>query len=98
MTGSHDPIFVVLSLLIAMLASYALSRTLTPIIIGLLLKGEHHGPPDDAATNVFARFHGAFERALKSGKPAILHCLLDPEAITAARTLTELREAALAKR
>jgi len=25
---------------------------------------------------------------LKSGKPAILHCLLDPEAITAARTLT----------
>ena len=42
-------------------------------------------------------FAPAFERALKSGKPAILHCLLDPEAITAARTLTELRDAALAK-
>src|SRR5437899_11188059 len=27
----------------AMLASYGLSRTLTPITIGLLLKGEHHG-------------------------------------------------------
>src|SRR5258705_3332325 len=27
----------------AMLASYGLSRTLTPIMIGLLLKGEHHG-------------------------------------------------------
>src|SRR2546423_1651990 len=26
-----------------MLASYALSRTLTPVMIGLLLKGEHHG-------------------------------------------------------
>jgi acetolactate synthase-1/2/3 large subunit len=42
-------------------------------------------------------FAPAFERALQSGKPAILHCLLDPEAITAARTLTELRDAALAK-
>jgi acetolactate synthase-1/2/3 large subunit len=42
-------------------------------------------------------FAPAFERALKSGKPAILHCLLDPEAISASRTLTELREAALAK-
>ncbi len=43
-------------------------------------------------------FAPAFERALKSGKPAILHCLLDPEAISASRTLTELREAALAKK
>ena len=42
-------------------------------------------------------FAPAFERAVKSGKPAILHCLLDPEAISASRTLTELREAALAK-
>ena len=43
-------------------------------------------------------FAPAFERALQSGKPAILHCLLDPEAISASRTLTELREAALAKK
>ena len=43
-------------------------------------------------------FAPAFERALKSGKPSILHCLLDQEAITASRTLSELREAALAKR
>ena len=43
-------------------------------------------------------FAPAFERAMKSGKPAILHCLLDPEAISASRTLTELRDAALAKK
>lgn len=41
-------------------------------------------------------FAPAFERALASGKPAILHCLLDPEAITPAATLTALREQALA--
>ena len=40
-----------------MLASYGLSRTLTPIIIGLLLKGEHHGPAAGAASGFFARFH-----------------------------------------
>ena len=33
-----------LAVVFAMLASYGLSRTLTPIMIGLLLKGEHHGP------------------------------------------------------
>ena len=32
-----------LAVVFAMLASYGLSRTLTPITIGLLLKGEHHG-------------------------------------------------------
>ena len=35
-----------LAVVFAMLASYGLSRTLTPITIGLLLKGEHHGPSD----------------------------------------------------
>src|SRR6201990_3336341 len=33
----------------AMLASYVLSRTLTPVIIGLLLKGEHHGGTQGSA-------------------------------------------------
>src|SRR6516165_4387019 len=32
-----------LAVVFAMLASYGLSRTLTPVMIGLLLKGEHHG-------------------------------------------------------
>jgi acetolactate synthase I/II/III large subunit len=41
-------------------------------------------------------FAPALERALASGKPAILHCLTDPEAITPATTLTAIREKALA--
>ena len=35
-------------------------------------------------------FGPAFERALASGKPAILHCLLDPRAITPTKTLEQL--------
>src|SRR5246127_5707053 len=45
----------------AMLASYVLSRTLTPVIIGLLLKGEHHGGTDGSG-NRFGRLHQGFER------------------------------------
>ncbi len=39
-----------------------------------------------------ADFAPAFARARASGKPAIIHILLDPEAITPARTLTDIRE------
>src|SRR5438309_3634231 len=53
-----------LAVVFAMLASYALSRTLTPVIIGLLLKGEHHGGADGSG-NWFARFHQAFERGFE---------------------------------
>jgi acetolactate synthase-1/2/3 large subunit len=42
-------------------------------------------------------FASALARALASGKPAILHCLMDPEAITPTTTLTALREKALAR-
>src|SRR4030088_671925 len=69
-----------LAVVFAMLASYALSRTLTPIIIGLLLKGEHHGPSDDASANLFARFHRAFDRAfehMREGYARLLRALLD---------------------
>ncbi len=41
-------------------------------------------------------FAPALERALASGKPAILHCMLDPEAITPSMSLTQIREKALA--
>jgi len=41
-------------------------------------------------------FGPAFERAVASGKPAILHCIVDPEAITPTTTLTKLRQASLA--
>jgi acetolactate synthase-1/2/3 large subunit len=45
-----------------------------------------------------AEFAPAFERALASGKPSILHCLIDPEAITPAKTLAGIRAEALARR
>jgi len=41
-----------------------------------------------------AEFAPALARARASGKPAILHCLLDPEAITPTSTLQGLRAAA----
>jgi Cu/Ag efflux pump CusA len=51
-----------LAVVFAMLASYGLSRTLTPITIGLLLKGERHATPGAAQTGLFARMHAGFER------------------------------------
>jgi multidrug efflux pump subunit AcrB len=53
-----------LAVVFAMLASYALSRTLTPILIGYLLKGEHHGEAD-AARGWFARFNVGFNRGFE---------------------------------
>jgi multidrug efflux pump subunit AcrB len=51
-----------LAVVFAMLASYGLSRTLTPIMIGLLTKGEHHGGPASSGwRGWFGRFHHAFE-------------------------------------
>lgn len=41
-----------------------------------------------------ADFIPALRRALASGKPAILHCLTDPEALTPARTLSQFRSGA----
>jgi acetolactate synthase-1/2/3 large subunit len=43
-----------------------------------------------------ADFAAAFAAAQKSGKPAIIHLKVDPEAITPAATLTGIRERALA--
>ena len=40
-----------------------------------------------------AQFAPAFERALASGRPAILHCLVHPEALTPGRTLSEINAA-----
>jgi multidrug efflux pump subunit AcrB len=44
-----------LAVVFAMLASCGFSRTLTPIAIGMLLKGERHG----GQAGRFARFHAA---------------------------------------
>jgi multidrug efflux pump subunit AcrB len=51
-----------LAVVFAMLASYTLSRTLTPVVIGLLLKGESHGEGSDGW---FARLHAGFERGFE---------------------------------
>src|SRR5437879_8551294 len=51
-----------LAVVFAMLASYGLSRTLTPITIGLLLKGERHHAGDGAPRGLFSRVSAAFER------------------------------------
>src|SRR5260221_8648751 len=63
-----------LAVVFAMLASYALSRTLTPVIIGLLLKGEHHGGTDGSG-NWFARLNQRFERGFEVFRRGYLRVL-----------------------
>ena len=80
-----------LAVVFAMLASYGLSRTLTPISIGQLLKGHHRSaaagplptPPPLAGEGrvggFFARFHAGFERGfehLREGYVGLLRMLL----------------------
>jgi multidrug efflux pump subunit AcrB len=67
-----------LAVVFAMLASYGLSRTLTPVIIGLLLKGEHHNGTG-SSRGWFARLHRGFERGferLRGGYIGVLTLLL----------------------
>ena len=69
-----------LAVVFAMLASYGLSRTLTPITIGLLLKGEQHGESKEAPRSWFGRFHAAFERRfeqMRQGYVQVLRLLLN---------------------
>ena len=46
-----------------------------------------HGETVDATEE----FEGAWQRAVESGKPAIIEIRLDPEAITPAKTLSDIR-------
>jgi multidrug efflux pump subunit AcrB len=74
-----------LAVVFAMLASYGLSRTLTPITIGNMLKGQHNGGSsgkDDKG--FFSRFHASFERnfeRLRQGYVELLRMLLTRRAI-----------------
>jgi multidrug efflux pump subunit AcrB len=73
-----------LAVVFAMLASYGLSRTLTPITIGLLLKGERHGTDGGTSTGLFARTTAAFDRGferLRGGYMKTLTLLLRRRAI-----------------
>jgi multidrug efflux pump subunit AcrB len=68
-----------LAVVFAMLASYLLSRTLTPITIGLLLKSERHHANADAPRGMFSRISAAFERGferLRDGYSKLLTILL----------------------
>jgi multidrug efflux pump subunit AcrB len=68
-----------LAVVFAMLASYGLSRTLTPIMIGLLTKGERHGAAAAGQRGWFARFHHAFENGferMRAGYVRLLMALL----------------------
>src|ERR1700726_2261644 len=72
-----------LAVVFAMLASYGLSRTLTPITIGLLLKGEHHHVGDGIPAGWFARLSAVFERGferLRDGYSRFLTILLQRRA------------------
>jgi len=73
-----------LAVVFAMLASYGLSRTLTPITIGLLLKGERHGTDGGTPTGLFSRTTAAFDRGfehLRGGYMKTLTLLLRRRAI-----------------
>jgi multidrug efflux pump subunit AcrB len=59
-----------LAVVFAMLASYGLSRTLTPITIGLLLRDKSRGEEGSG----FARFHSALNMVLTDCATAMLSC------------------------
>src|SRR3982075_3637471 len=75
-----------LAVVFAMLASYGLSRTLTPITIGQMLKGQHHGGPasNSGGGGFFSRFHASFGRGferLRQGYVELLRMLLIRRAV-----------------
>jgi len=70
-----------LAVVFAMLASYGFSRTLTPITIGLLLKGEQHG--QSWFDRLYKRFNRGFE-SMRSAYTVILHSLMERRIIVPA--------------
>ena len=75
-----------LAVVFAMLASYGLSRTLTPITIGHMLKSQHHGgsASNSGGGGFFSRFHASFERGferLRQGYVELLRMLLTRRAV-----------------
>jgi multidrug efflux pump subunit AcrB len=74
-----------LAVVFAMLASYGLSRTVTPITIGQILKGHYVGGATGGTGNsFFSRFHASFERGfehLREGYIRLLTILLTRRAV-----------------
>jgi multidrug efflux pump subunit AcrB len=59
----------------AMLTSYVLSRTLTPIIIRYILRGEQEGHGSAHSASWFERFHDAFNRGFDRFRNAYIYVL-----------------------
>jgi multidrug efflux pump subunit AcrB len=64
-----------MAVVFAMLASYGLSRTLTPILIGLLFRTEH--PRSEKPLGWFARFHMSFESSFEKIRKHYVQILTD---------------------
>jgi multidrug efflux pump subunit AcrB len=77
-----------LAVVFAMLASYGFSRTLTPITIGLLLKGEQHGR-EGWFDRLYARFNRGFE-SMRNGYTELLGTLMKRRIIVPAVALIVL--------
>src|SRR4029453_735363 len=76
-----------LAVVFAMLASYGLSRTLTPIVIGLLLKSEHRGAAGGSPRSLLRKFQVGFDRGferMRQGYVALLTYLLHHRVIVPA--------------
>jgi multidrug efflux pump subunit AcrB len=54
-----------LAVVFAMIASYVLSRTLVPILIDLLVHGEHGRRGESKSPGLFSRIHAVFEHRFK---------------------------------
>jgi multidrug efflux pump subunit AcrB len=76
-----------LAVVFAMIASYVLSRTLVPILIDLLVRGEHQaGQGDSRPAHLFGRVRAVFERRfirLRHAYVGLLHATLTHRTVTA---------------
>ena len=77
-----------LAVVFAMIASYMLSRTLVPILIDVIVRGERHGHPNaPTSLGLFGRLHAGFERQFekfRSSYVGLLHVILRRRMVTAA--------------
>ncbi len=78
-----------LAVVFAMLASYLLSRTLVPVLVDVLVKGEHDAKEkrqdENRKPGLFGRIHAGFERGFerfRGGYAAVLHAAVHRRWVT----------------
>jgi len=64
-----------LAVVFAILSSYALSRTLVPVLVKYILRNEQHGRAADPAPNGFNRFQQGFVRGFESLRAGYVNVL-----------------------